>query len=138
VTLDEALALAYALNTAPVHLMTPRDDDTVMEITPEVKEPARDVRAWIRGERPLPGVNKIAYRAEVPESERSRTPTTVLRELVESMDVADVDRRRYMAGLLIAVVREFWDPREVEWRTGETETELMQMIDPGGQWEQPS
>lgn len=137
VTLDEALALAYALNTAPVHLLTPRDDGARVQITPTVEASARDVRAWIRGERPLPGVDEIAYRQEVPASEvQYRTQTTVIRELADAIDAVsgDQERCRYLAGLLVAVVRVLWDPPEIEWRTGETETKLMREIH---RWEQP-
>jgi transcriptional regulator with XRE-family HTH domain len=50
VTVDELLALADALNVAPVHLLVPVDDgDQPYQVTAAVAAERFRVRAWIRG-----------------------------------------------------------------------------------------
>src|SRR5690242_15845908 len=50
VTVDELLALAGALNVAPVHLLVPVDDgDQPYQVTATVTAERSRVRAWIRG-----------------------------------------------------------------------------------------
>jgi transcriptional regulator with XRE-family HTH domain len=54
VTVDELLALAAALNVAPVHLLVPVDDVAApYDVTATVNQQAWAVREWIRGTRPL-------------------------------------------------------------------------------------
>jgi transcriptional regulator with XRE-family HTH domain len=65
VTVDELLALAGALNVAPVHLLVPPDDtDAAYSVTATVTEQAADVRGWIRGEQPLGAADPRPYYAE--------------------------------------------------------------------------
>ncbi|WP_405425533.1 helix-turn-helix domain-containing protein [Streptomyces erythrochromogenes] len=64
VAVDELLALALALDVAPIHLLVPLDDRPYA-ITPTRTEDANDVRAWVRGEEPLPGVDAHVYGTEV-------------------------------------------------------------------------
>ena len=67
---DLVLALAAALDVAPVHLLAPLDDEAIIEVTPKLRFPAADVRAWIRGQRALPGADALTFfLAEVSESE---------------------------------------------------------------------
>jgi transcriptional regulator with XRE-family HTH domain len=137
VTLDEAMALALALNVAPVHLFLPRDDDADVEITSKVHARAADVRAWVRGERPVPHVDEVAYRQEVPDSERRpQTFASTLREIADAHDAAagDSDRQQQLLALTVAMIRALRSPPDIDWRTGESETELMQMIHPDQRW----
>lgn len=71
VTVDELLALAAALNVAPVHLLVPTDDfDESYRLTAEVSVSASSARAWIRGVLPLlPGDDGREYWSEVPRDE---------------------------------------------------------------------
>jgi len=67
--LEHVWLLAAALGVAPVHLITPKDDSTTLYVAPKFKVPAVDARAWVRGERLPPGADRLAYLAEIPESE---------------------------------------------------------------------
>ena len=70
VTVDELLALAAALNVAPVHLLVPPDDyRKPYRLTSTVRETAVYVRHWIRGEIQLPGADPREYFGEVPLTE---------------------------------------------------------------------
>jgi transcriptional regulator with XRE-family HTH domain len=57
VTTDELVAISAALDTYPVNLLFPADDETVVDLSPNGHDPvpgtARDGRAWARGEHPL-------------------------------------------------------------------------------------
>lgn len=64
VTVTELLALASALDVAPVNLLVPLDDSPY-QVTPTRTESADTVRAWVRGEDPLPGTDGRTYHAEV-------------------------------------------------------------------------
>jgi transcriptional regulator with XRE-family HTH domain len=69
VALDEVLALAYALDVSPLHLITPLDDAEAVAVTDTVSAGAVEVRRWLRGQTPLPGQDERTYRTEVPPSE---------------------------------------------------------------------
>ena len=70
VTVDEMLALAAALNVAPVHLLVPVDDfGESYRITSGVSERADKVRHWIRGVLPLRDGDPREFFAEVPRTE---------------------------------------------------------------------
>jgi hypothetical protein len=70
VSVDELLALALALNVAPVHLLVPPDDpDEPYPITQTVTATSRFVaRGWIRGVSPLSG-DRREFDTEVPQDE---------------------------------------------------------------------
>ncbi|MGW2587987.1 helix-turn-helix domain-containing protein [Streptomyces virginiae] len=70
VSVSEWLALAVALDVAPVHLLVPPEGGRYRP-TPELEYEASTVRAWIRGEEPLPGVDPRTFRMEAPEGEWS-------------------------------------------------------------------
>lgn len=72
VSLDEAVLLAVALDVAPVHLLTPRDDDEPVSVAPAVTVAADRARRWVRGLEPLPDHDDQSYRTEVPASEWAR------------------------------------------------------------------
>lgn len=81
VSVDEVLALAYVLDVAPVHMLTPTwsspgmagegepTDDAEYRVTGTVSAPVHRVRAWIRGARPLPGTDPRRYLTEIPRQE---------------------------------------------------------------------
>jgi transcriptional regulator with XRE-family HTH domain len=70
VTVDELLALAFALNVAPVHLLVPPDGcDEPYQITQTMTATSRfAARGWIRGVIPLSG-DRREFDTEVPEHE---------------------------------------------------------------------
>ncbi|GAA3443260.1 helix-turn-helix domain-containing protein [Planomonospora venezuelensis] len=64
VTLTELLALGAVLDVGLVHLFVPLSDGPV-KVTPERVEDADTVRAWVRGEEPLPGMDERIFMTEV-------------------------------------------------------------------------
>jgi hypothetical protein len=74
VTVDELLALAAALNVAPVHLLVPPDGSgEPYQVTATVAESRFQVRSWIRGLFLLARLPKVGaqreFWAEVPDDE---------------------------------------------------------------------
>ncbi|MDX2676179.1 helix-turn-helix domain-containing protein [Streptomyces sp. NY05-11A] len=71
VTVTEWLALAAALNVAPVHLLIPPDaaEGDRYLVTPETELAADRAREWVRGRHPLPGARRRDFTAEAPEGE---------------------------------------------------------------------
>jgi transcriptional regulator with XRE-family HTH domain len=72
VSADDVVALALALDVAPVHLMFPIDDDAPVALTGTLSERAELVRQWARGHHPLKGTERRMYYAYVPEAELRR------------------------------------------------------------------
>ncbi|MFP8882625.1 helix-turn-helix domain-containing protein [Streptomyces mangrovi] len=68
VTVVELLALALVLDVAPVNLLVPLDN-VPYQVTPTRTEDAAGARAWVRGERPLAGVDLRTFHAERPLSD---------------------------------------------------------------------
>lgn len=68
VSVQELLALALVLDVAPVNLLAPLDDEQPYQITPTRAEVASAVRAWVRGEQPLPGTAPEAVRTFYAEA----------------------------------------------------------------------
>lgn len=68
VTVQNLLALAYALNISPLDLMLPSDDLEKVELAPGVEWEAHHVRAWFNGDGNLPPEPSTldAYIAETP------------------------------------------------------------------------
>lgn len=70
VSLDEAFLLAFALNTSPIYLIVPvEDDDEPFEIAPDYITAAKRVRDWARGLVPLASQAARVFRTEVPDEE---------------------------------------------------------------------
>jgi hypothetical protein len=74
VTVDELLALALALDVAPVHLLVPPDEPGApYQVTAAVSESRFRVRSWIRGLFPLVRLPRVGatrdFWAEVPDDE---------------------------------------------------------------------
>ena len=53
VTLDDVIAIAAALGVSPLHMLVPLENDEALNIAPGLTADTADVRAWIRGQRPL-------------------------------------------------------------------------------------
>jgi hypothetical protein len=66
VSLDEAVALAAALDVAPVHLFMPINDEGCVSVTPSIEEPSRVARQWALGIRALDPVNTRFYGSQSP------------------------------------------------------------------------
>ncbi|MFJ4012226.1 helix-turn-helix transcriptional regulator [Streptomyces sp. NPDC090026] len=64
VTVVELLALAKLLDVAVVHLLVPVADAPYL-VTPETVEGSDTVRAWVRGQQPLPGMDERIFLTEV-------------------------------------------------------------------------
>lgn len=79
VTVQELFALALALDVSPTNLLVPLDD-RAYQLTPTRTESADLVRAWVRGEEPLPGTDERTYRAEVSLADMRKAHTTTLDE----------------------------------------------------------
>ncbi|MDV9170945.1 helix-turn-helix transcriptional regulator [Streptomyces sp. W16] len=113
VSVSELLALARVFDVAPVHLLVPVQEQPFRVAEDEVY-PARRVRAWIRGESPLPGTDERIFRSEVPLDELGRLT-------VEGQSRRDRMRAEYRA----ATGREIGDDALLNWMTGyETPKEL--------------
>lgn len=69
VSVTEWLALARALDVAPVHLLIPLEDRALFQVTPNEALPAHRVRPWARGIVPLPGSDSRIFHTEVPLAE---------------------------------------------------------------------
>lgn len=62
ITVDELVALAYALDASPAHLLTPTERG--LPVTGTTSATERDARLWLRGEEPLADQDEPAFRAE--------------------------------------------------------------------------
>ena len=72
VSLSETLALAAALNVAPVHLFVPMSPKLSpgVAITPSLTAGSNNLRGWVRGEHPLTDADSASeFYAEVAEAE---------------------------------------------------------------------
>jgi transcriptional regulator with XRE-family HTH domain len=79
-SIADVLALAAALDVAPLHLLVPLDDDAAVAITPKEVHRAAVVRGWIRGGRPLRMDYDalLEFLAEIPASERNVLARTLM------------------------------------------------------------
>jgi transcriptional regulator with XRE-family HTH domain len=66
---DELCVLAVALHVAPLHLMLPLDDETQVQLAPEITHAAGLVRAWAAGYQAMPGTDRRTYYSWVPDSQ---------------------------------------------------------------------
>ncbi|MFE2428437.1 helix-turn-helix domain-containing protein [Streptomyces sp. NPDC059373] len=103
VSVAELLGLAFVLDVAPIHLLVPAwpsplwdeeghsrpegepnepNDDAPYQITPTLAVPCWRARQFVRGSRPLPGMDAWKFYAEQPAHERPDAEG--LRKMVES------------------------------------------------------
>jgi transcriptional regulator with XRE-family HTH domain len=77
-SLDEALAIAAALDVSPLHLFVPIMDSEQLEIAPKVTAGAVRARKWLRGEQPLPIQDAFAFGEHLPAGEKAALRNTSL------------------------------------------------------------
>jgi hypothetical protein len=70
VPLRDLLALSVALETSPVYLIAPLEDEGEVAITPHQALSARTVRAWTRGAAAPPGADPLMFLVGLPEHEQ--------------------------------------------------------------------
>lgn len=100
VPLREALAIAAALELAPVHLFAPLEDEAMVAVTETDVVPAAHLRDWIRGGSVLPGHNKRRYLAEMPESElRQMSLSKIVAAATPAAAFKRVQKAAVVAGL---------------------------------------
>ncbi|MFD4551674.1 helix-turn-helix domain-containing protein [Streptomyces sp. NPDC058466] len=119
VSVNELLALARVFDVAPVHLLVPVHEQQFRVAKDEVYPTSR-VRAWVRGESPLPGTDERMFRSEVPLDELQAPVQGRL--TVEGRSVRDHMRAEYRA----ATGKEISDDALLNWMTGhETPKEMV-------------
>ena len=73
ISLDETMRLAFALNVAPVNLITdPEDDAEPMALVPGAEYSPAETRKWVRGEMPMTWQDPRSYFMNVPREEFER------------------------------------------------------------------
>ncbi len=74
VSVDELLALAYALEVSPLDLLVPIDDEPTISVpgTGRPDWPRGQVRDWVSARSPLPGIDERLFFAELPPEEWRR------------------------------------------------------------------
>lgn len=82
VSVGDLLALAAALDVAPVHLLVPIEEGGYQP-TPEIALQSVSARAWIRGFKGLPGSDPRDFESEVPASELPRVQPVEPRRIFE-------------------------------------------------------
>ncbi|MDK1348010.1 helix-turn-helix transcriptional regulator [Streptomyces sp. 378] len=88
VTVDELIGLARALEVAPVYLLIPplpSPDQPLPDDAAEANALTHVWQAFIKGERPLPGMDPQRFLSEVPREEFTR----LLHRLVEANDTGE-------------------------------------------------
>jgi transcriptional regulator with XRE-family HTH domain len=73
VSLDEAVAMAAVLGPSLLHMITPLEHVRV-HLAPRLAERAIDVRAWVRGQRPLRQADEQLFYFQAPPSEADWFP----------------------------------------------------------------
>lgn len=101
VTVDELLALAIALDVAPVHLMAPLEEGAYW-VTPKVATKIGLLRHWIRGTESFPRGNRRVFFSEVPEREWEPPPPLSAEDIEAWREFAEAAER---AGLAVPFVR---------------------------------
>lgn len=67
VPLDEAFAIAAALEVSPLSLMLPREPGQPVAVAPGLTVTSAEAREWARGDDPLPGQDRQFFEQESPE-----------------------------------------------------------------------
>lgn len=98
VPLDEALAIAAALEVSPLSLVLPAESGDPIAITPSIVVTSAEARAWLRGDEPLPGQDREFFEQELP---------------VEWIDVL-VRRRIQALESVVAALADAWSAESTE------------------------
>jgi len=134
VSLNDALAIAAALDVSPIHFVADRAGSTPTQLTGTREVPPREMREWMRGHRPL-GYDNRFYQSEVDEDElvaRERggvfqlvlmardlfnaaidNNMELLAEVADEMDDEIHRQRRAMARRYAEKVESFGEPGEL-------------------------
>jgi transcriptional regulator with XRE-family HTH domain len=86
VRLDELVAIAAALDCAPVFLFLPIDGDAPVRLAPKLQVDGAHARAWARGEQPLRPENRRFYLFQAPDEPFPRHRVSSLAELRDYAD----------------------------------------------------
>jgi transcriptional regulator with XRE-family HTH domain len=70
ITVDELLALAYALDVTPLYLICGLDDTAEIPVTSQLSATALEARNWIQGFGALPGMDDEEYVMSLPVAMR--------------------------------------------------------------------
>jgi transcriptional regulator with XRE-family HTH domain len=108
VTLRDLYDIAAVLNVAPVHLLTPLEDEAPVEIAGRVLT-ARNARAWIRGRRLLRGADPAAFTRQLPDRELRGLVEAVLVQQTGAVTWAllDTEKREAAVRDLMDAIRNF-------------------------------
>lgn len=99
VSVVEWLALAQALNVAPVHLLVPPDSPNggTYNVTPKLSASVEDVRAWVRGFYPLATDNASQFHREAPRAEWGAVRMKPSDDLQERLEAVRANREQLEA-----------------------------------------
>jgi transcriptional regulator with XRE-family HTH domain len=115
--LDEAFALAAALDVSPARLMLPAHEAVRVAITPNLDVSARDARMWLRGSKALPGQDGRTFLTDVSDEEwivlQNNTIQFMTMRMQEMIDAALAKDEDKLARLREAVNDEL--TRRAEW-----------------------
>jgi transcriptional regulator with XRE-family HTH domain len=102
VKISQLFEFAVRLGMSPLHLITPREDEQMIAVTPQVELPAAAVREWVRGSVLLPSSDPATFFASLPISEQrdllrkvlpaSSSSAPLLTAITGSVPDEDVDR----------------------------------------------
>lgn len=117
-SLDEAFAVAVALEVSPLALVLPFEATGSVAVAPDVAVPVEQARAWARGDEPLPGQDVRFFESHSPEFwvdvntlRRQAILRTLVEELAEADQAEDSGRR---ARILDSIENELRRQRERE------------------------
>jgi transcriptional regulator with XRE-family HTH domain len=114
-SLRDIFRFAAALDVAPIHLLTPLEDEAPVEIAGRVLT-ARVARAWIRGRRLLKGTDKRRFARQMPDNELRALVEAALGpkrgEEVAYFLVFDKDEHERQVRALMNAIRENLDSEE--------------------------
>ncbi len=117
VSLQDAMALAAALNVSPAYLIS---GDYSMEktvaVTHKLKVSPRQVRQWVRGTRALPGQDPFVFMKEISRDEAAaswgETDVHAVLSLAQQLTDATIDGEHELAQKLLANLRNELDRQE--------------------------
>jgi transcriptional regulator with XRE-family HTH domain len=86
VSVDELVALAYALDTSPTNLLVPWPSDAAVNLVRGVSISGAKGRRWFRGWEPAPGQDAQRYRRIVPDQDRIFLQDPHLPSLIDTLE----------------------------------------------------
>lgn len=120
--LDELLALASALDVAPISLVFPPDDPDEVVLTARHRVPPGLGRAWFRGQEHLPGQDRRVFQYETGDywidAQTARRQKALL-GLVDQLSRADEGRNKAEAIALLDALAAEVERQRGAWTAGE-------------------